>query len=119
MDRLEGHKQWFARLVTATAGVPPTEGRLTAALAFIPREQFLGPGPWRVFTRSGYIETPSDDPALIYQDVTVALKSEAQINNGQPSLHAVCLGSSSPRLQQTGFRAPLSKRLSCKALGRP
>jgi protein-L-isoaspartate(D-aspartate) O-methyltransferase len=91
MDRLEGHKQWFARLVTASAGVPPTEERLIAAFASTPRERFLGAGPWRVFTRSGYIETPSDDPALIYQDVTVALKSEAQINNGQPSLHAVCL----------------------------
>ncbi len=91
MDRLEGHRQWFARLVTANAGVPPTEQRLIAALASTPREQFLGPGPWRVFTRSGYIETPCDDPALIYQDVLVALKSEVQINNGQPSLHAVCL----------------------------
>ena len=91
MDRLEVHRQWFARLVTASAGVPPTEDRLIAAFASTPRERFVGAGPWRVFTRLGYIQTPSADPSLLYQDITVALKSEAQINNGQPSLHAVCI----------------------------
>ncbi|HUD73011.1 MAG TPA: methyltransferase [Dongiaceae bacterium] len=91
MDRLEAHRQWFARLITASAGVPPTNERLVAAFASVPRERFLGPGPWQVFTRSGYVETPSDDPALIYQDVTVAIKKESQVNNGQPMLHAACL----------------------------
>ncbi len=91
MDRLDTHRQWFARLITASAGVPPTKDRLVAAFASVPRERFLGPGPWQVFTRSGYVETPSDDPALIYQDVTVAIKKETQVNNGQPMLHAVCL----------------------------
>jgi protein-L-isoaspartate(D-aspartate) O-methyltransferase len=91
MDRVEAHRAWYARLVTATAGIPPTEHRLREAFASTPRERFVGAGPWRVFTRVGYIETPSDDPALLYQDITVALKSEQQINNGQPSLHAVCL----------------------------
>jgi protein-L-isoaspartate(D-aspartate) O-methyltransferase len=91
MDRLEEHRRWFAQLVTANAGVPPTERRLIEAFASTPRERFVGAGPWRVFTRVGYIQTPSDDPALLYQDITVALKSEQQINNGQPTLHAVCL----------------------------
>jgi protein-L-isoaspartate(D-aspartate) O-methyltransferase len=35
--------------------------------------------------------TPSDDPALLYQDITVALADDRQINNGQPLLHAACL----------------------------
>jgi protein-L-isoaspartate(D-aspartate) O-methyltransferase len=91
VDRLETHRQWFARLVTANAGVPLTEDKLIAAFACTPRERFVGGGPWRVFTRLGYIQTPSADPALLYQDITVALKSEAQINNGQPSLHAACI----------------------------
>lgn len=91
MDSLTSHRQWYARLVTANAGVSATDDRLLRAFASTPREKFLGPGPWRVFTRSGYIETPSGDPAQIYQDVVVALKSEAQLNNGQPSLHAACL----------------------------
>lgn len=91
MDRLTAHRLWFAQLVTASAGVPPTEGRLIDAFASTPRERFVGDGPWRVFTRSGYIQTPSADPAFLYQDITVALRSEDQINNGQPTLHAVCL----------------------------
>jgi protein-L-isoaspartate(D-aspartate) O-methyltransferase len=91
MDRLEAHRSFFARLITAQAGVPPQEGRLAAAFAATPRERFIGPGPWRVFTPVGYIETPTDDPAFLYQDVTVALRPEGQINNGQPILHAVCL----------------------------
>lgn len=91
MDRLESHKLFFAQLVTASVGVPATEQNLLQAFASTPRERFVGVGPWQVFTRVGYIQTPTDDPALLYQDITVALKSEVQINNGQPSLHAVCL----------------------------
>jgi len=91
MDRLEAHRRWFAQLITANAGVPATNQDLIEAFATTSREKFVGPGPWQVFTRLGYIETPSDDPALLYQDITVALKGERQINNGQPTLHAVCL----------------------------
>lgn len=91
MDRLEAHKLFFAQLVTANAGVPATEQNLIQAFASTPRENFVGGGPWQVFTRVGYVQTPTDDPALLYQDITVALKSEEQINNGQPTLHAVCL----------------------------
>jgi protein-L-isoaspartate(D-aspartate) O-methyltransferase len=62
-----------------------------AAFASTPREQFLGPGPWRIFTRSGTIPTPSSDPAFLYQDVLVSLQAAGGINNGQPSLHAACI----------------------------
>jgi protein-L-isoaspartate(D-aspartate) O-methyltransferase len=44
-----------------------------------------------VFTGLGYIDTPSDDPAFLYQDIVVALDEERRINNGQPSLHAYSL----------------------------
>jgi protein-L-isoaspartate(D-aspartate) O-methyltransferase len=91
MDRLTSHRLFFAQLVTANAGIPPTEQKLMEAFASTPRERFVGDGPWQVFTRVGYIQTPSDDPAFLYQDITVALKSEAQINNGQPTLHTICL----------------------------
>ena len=90
MERLEAHRLFFARLVTASVGAAGNE-RLVAAFASTPRERFVGPGPWKVFTAGGYIETPSDDPALLYQDITVALKAEGMINNGQPVLHAASL----------------------------
>ncbi|MEP7011752.1 MAG: protein-L-isoaspartate(D-aspartate) O-methyltransferase [Acidobacteriota bacterium] len=91
MSNLETHRRWFARLITANAGIPASDHALIEAFATTPRERFVSPGPWKIFTRLGYIETPSDDPALLYQDVTIGLKSEKQINSGQPTLHALCL----------------------------
>jgi protein-L-isoaspartate(D-aspartate) O-methyltransferase len=88
-DRIEAHRLFFAKLITANAGVAPGSG-IEAALASTPREQFVGPPPWRIFTRSGYVESP-DDPALLYQDVVVSLGGEGPFNNGQPTLHAFCL----------------------------
>jgi protein-L-isoaspartate(D-aspartate) O-methyltransferase len=80
---------FYANLVTSSAGVP--EGPIRKVFAATPREQFVGPGPWRILTSGGYVLTPSDDPAFLYQDVLVGLTSEGTINNGQPSLHALCL----------------------------
>lgn len=64
---------------------------MEAAFADVPREAFLGPGPWRVFTRAGTVTTPSRDPGYLYQDVLIQLQEEGAINNGQPSLHAACI----------------------------
>jgi protein-L-isoaspartate(D-aspartate) O-methyltransferase len=91
MDTLSSYRTFFANLITANAGVRSSNQSLVKAFAVTPREKFLGPGPWKVFTLQGYIETPSDDPSLLYQDITVALKEADRINNGQPSLHARCL----------------------------
>lgn len=74
--------------MTARAGSPAVR----EAFAAVPRERFLGPGPWKVRNAlPGYSRTPDADPAHIYRDVLVALDAEADINNGQPSLHAVSL----------------------------
>ncbi len=87
MANLEARRAAFAEAITASAGVP--HSRLTSAFAATPREHYLGLGPWKVLTSEGPLRT--DDPALVYQDVLVALDEERGINNGQPSLHAVCL----------------------------
>lgn len=96
MEQLEAYRQFFANLVTANARVPKGDGRLIATFASTPRERFVGPGPWKVFTPVGYIDTPSDDPAFLYQDIPIALASERLINNGQPGLRATCLGALNP-----------------------
>jgi protein-L-isoaspartate(D-aspartate) O-methyltransferase len=68
------------------------DARLVAAFEAVPRERFVGPGPWKVFALAGhYIDTPSDDLCFLYQDVLVALSADRRINNGEPSLHAHCL----------------------------
>jgi len=88
MTSLEGHREFYARLITAGL---PNSPRLVMAFAAVPRERFVGPGPWQILTASGPLETPTSDPAFLYQDVLVALAPERRINNGQPSLHALCL----------------------------
>jgi protein-L-isoaspartate(D-aspartate) O-methyltransferase len=91
MDRLQAQRRFFADLITASAGISKSNSRIADALASVPREHFVGPGPWKIFTASGLVQTPSDDPAFLYQDVVVAIAADRGINNGQPLLHAICL----------------------------
>jgi protein-L-isoaspartate(D-aspartate) O-methyltransferase len=60
------------------------------AFARVPREQYLGPGPWRIYqpyTRQ-YWTTPDADPCHLYHDVLVAIDEMRLLNNGQPSFLA-------------------------------
>jgi protein-L-isoaspartate(D-aspartate) O-methyltransferase len=65
---------------------------LVHALATVPREFFLGPGPWLVLrVPEGYTSTPDADPVRIIADVPVALDAARLLNNGAPSLVASLL----------------------------
>lgn len=99
-DRLQAVRCSYARRVLALSGIPAeTEfGReLTAAFESIPRERFVGQPPWRLVSPEGYLQGASDDPAVLYQDVLVPLDSGENLNNGQPSLHALCLRALAPK----------------------
>jgi protein-L-isoaspartate(D-aspartate) O-methyltransferase len=90
-NRSENLRTFFARYVTAVGGVPG--GPIERAFAATPRETFSGPGPWSVnVPGSGYVETPDDDLAFLYQDTLIALDPKRGINIGQPSAHARWLG---------------------------
>lgn len=82
-------RRYYARLVAGKGGT--TDARVIDAFAEVPRERFVGRGPWLVRAGAGYVETPDDSPAYLYQDVLIALAAERGINNGEPSLHARCL----------------------------
>ena len=84
---LEQIRAYYANLVTAGTG---GDTAVRSAFASVPRERFLGPGPWEVFALADgeYVTTPSADPVFIYQNVLVGLKPEEGVNNGDPSLHA-------------------------------
>lgn len=90
MERIQSHRKFYADLVTAAARVP-AGNKLVDAFASVPRERFVGQGPWKVHTNRGYIETSSDDPTFLYQNIAVALKETDLLNNGLPSTHALCL----------------------------
>ena len=54
----------------------------------MPREDFVGPGPWKLLRPTrldrGYETTPDDDPRHLYDFVLVALDAERGVNNGEP-----------------------------------
>lgn len=63
----------YARRIMFVAGV--TDRRVEAAFAAVPREAFLGSGPWQIvrwgLVRSAgeYVTTPSRNPVHLYDDV--------------------------------------------------
>lgn len=95
MTDLAALRREYARKILARAGV--SSPRLEEAYATIPREDFVGPGPWALFRMTGYGLTEDADPRRLYDDVLVALAPEKRINNGQPSGHAMWLNAADPR----------------------
>jgi len=90
-------RSYYANLIAGKAGVH--DPRIIAAFEAVPRERYVGPGPWKVFAfAAGYIATPSSDLAFLYQDVLVGLSIDQGLNNGEPSLHARCLAALQPRV---------------------
>ena len=82
----------YAKQIMAAAGIE--DARIVAAFAAVPREHFLGPGPWQVLRWfRGYVRTPSDDPVYLYTDHVVAILPERNLNNGEPSLHCRLIAS--------------------------
>ena len=87
----------YAQVVTTLAGVDDPD--LRQAFAEVPRHDFIGRGPWKLSPTGP--STPSDDPALLYQDIVVALDDAATIPNGLPSLHARCISACCPRPKES------------------
>lgn len=88
-SKLANARQHYVDQIKARAQVksPP----ILKAYAGVPREQFLGQGPWRIRSDivAAYGSTETDNPADIYHDVLVALDEERKLDNGLPSLWAL------------------------------
>jgi protein-L-isoaspartate(D-aspartate) O-methyltransferase len=78
-----------------------SDERLERIFELVPREAFMGHGPWQIKANRRYVETPSADPAYLYQNVLVALDASKGINNGEPFLHAALIGAAAPRSGET------------------
>jgi protein-L-isoaspartate(D-aspartate) O-methyltransferase len=86
-------RRFYSEEVRFTADIHSTA--LVEAFARVPREKFLGPGPWeiasadsRAMSALGAVKmsyTPVDDPRDLYHNVVVVLDKAGDINNGQPS----------------------------------
>ncbi|MGY5805133.1 protein-L-isoaspartate O-methyltransferase family protein [Rhizobium sp. LEGMi12c] len=87
---LDEIRSFHAQMMMAATN--SSDERLEQAFHLIRREAFMGPGPWHIRVNRGYLQTPSDDPIYLYQNVLVALDKSKGINNGEPFLHAAFLG---------------------------
>ena len=79
-------RQAYAAEITRRAGV--SDPKVEAAFAAVPREDFVGPPPWRIGSGGVFGLTSASDPEGLYEDVLIAIDARRGINNGQPSLHA-------------------------------
>ena len=64
---------------------------ILAAFSAVPRERFVGPGPWMIQASGAQTFTERADPRDVYQDALIVLDAAKRLNNGQPSLWAVHL----------------------------
>jgi protein-L-isoaspartate(D-aspartate) O-methyltransferase len=85
----------YAAEICRSAGVK--DKGVERAFSIVPRERFLTPAPWQIFSPGGIVDKITDDPADLYQDVLVVLDGRQGINNGQPSLHAAWLAAVAPQ----------------------
>jgi protein-L-isoaspartate(D-aspartate) O-methyltransferase len=87
LEPVEQARKWYAAELRFTARV--RSFAMVNSFATVPREQFVGPGPWRIkspMDLAEYWTTDDDDPRQVYHDVLIALDESRGINNGQPSL---------------------------------
>jgi protein-L-isoaspartate(D-aspartate) O-methyltransferase len=86
---LQQARRWFAEELRHSAHVQ--SAAVVEAFATVPREHFLGPGPWRLLSPMrdlNYWSTEDADPKHLCHDVLVAIDEKRGLNNGQPSLWA-------------------------------
>src|SRR5262249_44001472 len=66
---------------------------LVSALAAVPRERFLPPGPWTILSLGDSSlptlmptprVTPDDDPRRVYHNIGIAIDASRQLFNGHP-----------------------------------
>ena len=87
---LKAQRQWYADELRWCAKLQSQ--RLVDAFASVPREAFLGRGPWHIlgdgaFVR-GYEKTSDSDPRHLSHNVLVAIDARRRLNNGHPSFLA-------------------------------
>lgn len=95
MSDVDLARAWFAEDLRVTCGL--TSPSLVSALGRVPRDRFLGPGPWLIrgeYDAAGPPRpTESADPRLVHHNVSVAIDPARNLYNGQPGLVARWLDS--------------------------
>jgi protein-L-isoaspartate(D-aspartate) O-methyltransferase len=86
-------RRFFAEEIEATANLRTQA--IVEALATVPRERFLPPGPWQVRSEADFgappRQTPDADPRHVYHNYSVAIDPTRTLYNGAPGLIAMWL----------------------------
>jgi len=83
-------RRWYAEGLRLTTPIRRNPA-IVDAFAAVPRERFLGPGPWQIMSDKrpdDPFTTPDDLPHWLYHDVLVAIDPARGLNNGMPSFWA-------------------------------
>ena len=88
---LAERRAWYAQDLALRAPIRRNPA-VTEAFAAVPREKFLGPGPWRLMPDARpdqpFTTAPDADPSWLYHDVLVTIDLSRNLNNGMPSFWA-------------------------------
>ena len=81
-------RQFYAEELRAVANLQSEA--VVRAFAKVPREHFLGAGPWRVFSPGSKSDwtTKDADPTHLYHNLLVVIDEERHLNNGHPGFLA-------------------------------
>lgn len=84
-------RRFYAEEVAILGGVESP--LIVEAFATVPRERFLGPGPWQLCLSDAgqsfrYRQTFDAHPRHVYHNLPIAIDEARVLNNGQPSLLA-------------------------------
>src|SRR5215831_1118689 len=95
MLSLEDCRRFYAEEIQYSANL--TSPALIAAFTSVPREKFLGPGPWHVVIpdlmtgATQHVTTPDADPRRIYHNIVISLDRSRDLSNGHPGTLATYL----------------------------
>jgi protein-L-isoaspartate(D-aspartate) O-methyltransferase len=82
VEDLQLVRSHFAKAIQQQGHIKSTG--LIEGLATVPRENFVGSGPWKIMQAGDYQLTPDDNPRHLYDNVLVALDERRRLNNGEP-----------------------------------
>lgn len=92
MDLID-RRRFYAEEIEATANLK--NASVVEALATVPRERFLRPGPWTVRGEAdfqqGPRQTPDADPRHVYHNLAIAIDPARQLFNGAPGVVAMAI----------------------------
>jgi protein-L-isoaspartate(D-aspartate) O-methyltransferase len=93
MSTLSEYRRFYAEEIQVISNL--TSPAVVDALATVPREQFLPPGPWTIRGEADFQGPPrrttDADPRRVYHNVAVAIDASRMLFNGAPSVVAMAI----------------------------